>query len=65
MCFQGYKITEFERTKILYEVARYKKGSIPADWWSFNWDAKPKTKEDWLKENKQFIETWDKLSKAK
>jgi hypothetical protein len=75
MCLQGHKITEFERTKVLYEVGRYtasrvltvhkKKGSIPLDWWSFNWDAKPKTKDDWLKDNKQLIQTWNKLSKAK
>lgn len=75
MCLQGHKITEFERTKVLYEVGRYnasrvltvhkKKGSIPLDWWSFNWDPKPKTKDDWLKDNKQLIQTWDKLSRAK
>jgi len=75
MCLQGHKITEFERTKILYEVGRYtasrvltvhkKKGSIPLYWWSFNWDPKPKTKDDWIKDNKQLIQTWDKLSKAK
>ena len=75
MCLQGYKMTEFERTKILYEVGRYnasrvltvnmKKGTIPVNWWTFDWDPKPKTKEDWLKDNKLLIETWDKLSKAK
>ena len=73
-CYKGHKITEFEQIKRGYEIGRYiasrvltpnRKGPAPADWWTFTWDAKPKTREQWLKENKHLIETWDKLSKAK
>jgi hypothetical protein len=43
----------------------HRKGALPADWWRFPWDAKPKTRAEWLEENKELIDIWDKLDKAK
>jgi hypothetical protein len=72
--FKGKKLIEFDSLKIQYEVARYtatrvltvhRKGALPADWWRFPWDAKPKTRAEWLEENKELIDIWDKLDKAK